>query len=86
MTVRMETKFVSGLLIRKKMSDDRTQQNGSLAGGSAMEGLENAAVGPARSITHSGLSYATPNVSDSRQPAKKTKRMASKCKMNMGTN
>ncbi len=86
MTVRMETKFVSGLLVWKKMSDDRTQQNGSLVGRSETGGLGNAAVDPARSTTCSGVNYATPHVSDSRQPVKKTKKMASKCKTNMGTN
>ncbi len=50
-----------------------------------MEGPGNAAVDPVRSTTCSGLSFATPNVSDSRQVARKTMRMMGEWKMNADT-
>ncbi len=81
----MAAEFVSGLLVWKKMSNGQTQQNRSLVGGSATEGLENAAVGPARSITCSGLSYAAPNVSGSRQLSRKTAKTTSEWRTSAST-
>ncbi len=78
----METELVSGLLVRKKMSGSRMQVNGSLVGGSMMEGMGNAAVDTARGTTHSGASFTATNVSDSRPMAKKAVKPASERKTN----
>ncbi len=86
MTVRMETEFVSGLPIRKKMSDSRTQANGSLVGGNAMEGTGNATADTVRGLTRSGLSFAAPNVSGSRQLARKTTKTMGEWKANTDIN
>ncbi len=76
----METEFVLDLLVQKKMSNSRVRQNESLVGGGETGGLENAAADSARGFTRSGVSYAAPNVSDSRRPTKKTVRSTSERK------
>ncbi len=87
MTVRKETEFVSGLPVWKKMSDTRKQANGSLVGESATEGSENAAVGPARGATCSGLvNFAPTDDLGSRQLAGKTAKATGGRKTNTGTN
>ncbi len=82
----METEFVSGLPIWKKMSGCRAQENGSLVNGNAMEGMGNVAAGIARSTTHSGASFAMLNISGSKQMAKMAAKMMSERKMNTSTN
>ncbi len=59
------------------MSNNRTQRNESLVGGGETGGPGNAAVGPARSTTRSGVSYAATDDLGSKQPVRMTEKSTS---------
>ncbi len=72
----METEFISGLPIWKKMSNGRKQANGSLVGGNETQGFGSTAEDPARGSTRSGMvNFAPTDGLGSTQPVKKTTRM-----------
>ncbi len=86
MTVLMETEFVSGLPIWKKMSNGRKQANGSLVGGNEMQRFGSTTEDPARGSTRSGMvNFAPTDDLGSMQPVEMTTRTTGERRTNTGT-